>query len=602
MNVKSTFIVFGLWLLTVLPSWSKHSMVADTLKKIIVENANNQVIDNTLNPPVRYFNGDVRAYHEGSYFFCDSAKIIDNELFAFGNVVIIQHDTITMFADELYYHGDSLFSYLRSKVVLQNSDDALYTEYLEYDMEEKKAYYRDKAIMVSGNSNLKSKKGIFDVKNNQATFQERVTVDGEDFHMVTDTLLYDTREEIATWKNPAVIKTDSSEIYSLTGQYKTRQKYATFQGDAQYKKKDVVATADLIYYDGFLKKVGLLGKAIYHSANEHAVADSIFHEETDDITELVGNASFENPNNKAKGNKIIHFKKEDRFTLGGRGEISDSTNIIKANNLDYNKKSKKGVATGDVTWQDTVSKTTIHADSLYLDGTVDYMHASKKGGKALLETLMDGDTLFLAADTLRRTRKFIQLDSVSTDTIIYLTADNRVEIFKQDLQAITDSLTFNQKDSVFTLFNQPLLWSDTTQLTGDTANIFMKNKRIDRLDLNENALVITSPDMIYFNQIRGQTMTGNFKDNAMETLKVAGSAQCVYYMLDKEDAYIGVNQTDCSLMIFKFENKKIKNIRFYTEPNSTISPMDQIDHNTIKLKGYKWEIEKRPLSKTDIFQ
>ena len=26
----------------------------------------------------------------------------------------------------------------------------------------------------------------------------------------------------------------------------------------------------------------------------------------------------------------------------------------------------------------------------------------------------------------------------------------------------------------------------------------------------------------------------------LETLKVAGSAQCIYYMLDKEDAYIGV--------------------------------------------------------------
>ena len=77
---------------------------ADTLKKIIIENANNQVIDNAVSPPIRYFNGDVRAYHEGSYFFCDSAKMIDNELFSFGHVVIIQHDTITMFADEFYYH------------------------------------------------------------------------------------------------------------------------------------------------------------------------------------------------------------------------------------------------------------------------------------------------------------------------------------------------------------------------------------------------------------------------------------------------------------------------------------------------------------------
>ena len=576
--------------------------VIDTLKKIIVENANNQVIDNTTDPPVRYFNGDVRAYHEGSYFFCDSAKIIDNELFAFGNVVIIQHDTITMFADELYYHGDSLFSYLRSKVVLQNSNDALYTEYLEYDMKEKKAYYRDKAIMVSGNSNLKSKKGVFDVKNNQATFEERVTVDGEDFHMVTDTLHYNTHDEIATWKTPALIKTDSSEIYSLTGQYKTREKSATFEGNAQYKKNDVVATADLIYYDGFLKKVGLLGNAIYNSTNEHAKADSIIHQENDDITELIGNASFENPSNKAHGNKIIHYKKEDRFALDGRGEIADSTNLISAEKLDYNKKTKKGVATGDVRWTDTVSHSTILADSLYLDGTIDYMHASRKDGKASLESVLEGDTLFLAADTLRQTRKVVQLDSITFDTLKVLTADNRVEIYKSDLQAVTDSLIFNQKDSVFTLFNSPFLWSDTTQLTADTAKIYMDHKKVSRLDLNENAMVITSPDMVFFNQIKGQNMTGNFRDNAMETLKVAGSAQCIYYMLDKEDAYIGVNQTDCSLMIFRFENKKIKNIRFYTEPNSTISPIDQIDHEAIKLKGFKWDLEKRPLSRFDIYQ
>ena len=130
----------------------------------------------------------------------------------------------------------------------------------------------------------------------------------------------------------------------------------------------------------------------------------------------------------------------------------------------------------------------------------------------------------------------------------------------------------------------------------------MKNKKISRLDLNSNALVITSPDMIFFNQIRGNTMTGNFVDNALDELKVTGSSQCIYYMQDDEKAYIGVNQTDCSLMIFKFEAKKIKNIRFYTEPNSTISPIDAVDHEAIKLKGFNWKLEKRPLTMADLLQ
>ena len=73
------------------------------------------------------------------------------------------------------------------------------------------------------------------------------------------------------------------------------------------------------------------------------------------------------------------------------------------------------------------------------------MHASRKGGKASLESVLEGDTLFLAADTLRQTRKVVQLDSITFDTLKVLTADNRVEIYKSDLQAVTDSLSLIKK-------------------------------------------------------------------------------------------------------------------------------------------------------------
>ena len=111
------------------------------------------------------------------------------------------------------------------------------------------------------------------------------------------------------------------------------------------------------------------------------------------------------------------------------------------------------MATGDVRWTDTVSHSTILADSLYLDGTIDYMHASRKGGKASLESVLEGDTLFWQQIHFVKQEKVVQLDSITFDTLKVLTADNRVEIYKSDLQAVTDSLIFNQKDSVFTLFN-----------------------------------------------------------------------------------------------------------------------------------------------------
>lgn len=574
--------------------------VRDTTKKIIIENANNQIIDNNFNPSVKYFNGDVRAYHEGSFFYCDSAKMIGNQLYAYGNVVIIQNDTVSIFGDDLFYDGDSLFAYIKSKVVLVNDGDKLFTEYLEYDLRNKKAYYRDKALLQSEKSTLKSKKGTYDLAANTVHFEERVTVDGEDFYMVTDTLDFDTKNEIAVWNTPAVIDQDTAKIYSNKGRYEIRNKKAEFTGDAQYLKKDVIATADKIIYEGNKKDVSLLGQANYLSAQDTAKADTILYNDVTQLIKLNGRAFFKNKSNKAEGQSIAYDKKNDSFKLAGRGQIQDSTTTLIADDLDINKITKKGKASGKVIWQDTSAHILLISDSLDMDGSQDYFAAKNKEGKPMLSIEVDDDTLHISAKLIKRQRIYHQVDSVHIDTSTVIIGDKEVEIFKDDMQGVADSMTYHQTDSLFTLFKDPILWTDTTQMSGDTIKIYLKNKRVDYIDIVQNSLVITSEDLIYFNQIRGNRIVGTFKEKALDQMKVNGNAQCIYYMLDDDKAYIGVNQTDCTLILFQFENKKIKNIRFYTEPKSILSPMDKVDHEQIKLKGFKWLITKRPQSVDDL--
>ncbi len=576
------------------------SVTQDTTKNIIIENANKQIIDNNFNPSIKYFKGDVRAYHSGSFFYCDSAKLIGNQLFAYGNVVIIQNDTVSIFGDDLFYDGDSLFAYIKSKVVLVNDGDQLFTEYLEYDLRAKKAYYKDRALLRSDKSELKSKKGTYDLAANTVHFEERVTIDGEDFYMVTDTLDFDTKNEIAVWNTPAVIDQDTAKIYSKKGRYEIKSKKAEFVGDAQYQKKDVVATADKIVYEGIKKDVYMYGQAKYISAQDTAYADTILYNDPSQLINLNGHALFKNKSNKAEGKSITYDKKNDGFKLAGRGQIQDSTTTLIADDLDYNKLTKKGKASGKVIWQDTSAHTTLQSDSLDIDGGQDYFAAKNKIGKPILATEVDDDTIFISALLIKRQRVIHQVDSIKSDTSTVIIGDKEVEIYKKDLQGVADSMTYSQKDSLFTLFEDPVLWTDTTQMTGDTIKIFMKNKKVDHLDIKNNGLIITSEDLIYFNQIRGNTIVGTFKDKTIDHMKVNGTAQCIYYMLDDDKAYIGVNQTDCSLIIFKFENKKIKNIRFYSEPKSVLSPMDKIDHETIKLKGFKWQLERRPMSLEDL--
>jgi lipopolysaccharide export system protein LptA len=598
-NTLAPYLFIGL-LISIASTHLGAQVSQDSTKEIIIENANKQIIDNNFTPSVKYFIGEVRAFHEGSFFYCDSAKLIGNQLYAYGNVVIIQNDTVSIFGDDLFYDGDSLFAYIKSKVVLINDGDKLYTEYLEYDMREKKAYYKDRALLVSDKTELKSKKGTYDLAKNTVHFEERVTIDGEDFYMVTDSLDFDTKNEIAVWNTPAVIDQDTAKIYSKKGRYEINLKKAEFIGDAQYQKKDVIATADKIVYEGLKKDVSLFDHAIYVSATDSARADTIVYNDATKLIKLDGKANFKNKENKAEGQSITYDKKNDGFKLSGRGQIQDSTSLLIADNLDYSKITKIGKASGKVIWKDTSAHTTLQSDSLDIDGSKDYFAAKNKVGKPILSTEVDDDTLHISALVIKRQQVFYQVDSTHIDTSTIIVGDNEVEIFKKDLQGIADSITYNQKDSLFRLFDNPVLWTDTTQMFGDTIAIYMKNKKVDYLDMHSNALVITSDDLFYFNQIRGNKIIGTFKDKTIDQMKVNGNAQCVYYMLDDDKAYIGVNQTDCSLIIFKFEAKKIKDIRFYLEPKSVLSPMDKVNHDEIKLKGFKWELDKRPRSLDDL--
>jgi hypothetical protein len=83
-------------------------------------------------------------------------------------------------------------------------------------------------------------------------------------------------------------------------------------------------------------------------------------------------------------------------------------------------------------------------------------------------------------------------------------------------------------------------------------------------------------------------------------MDVNGDAQIVYYMTDDAKAYIGVNTTEASNMTFLLSDNKITDIKNYGEPKSKVLPMKKTDHETIKVKGFIWNINKRPKGLDDL--
>jgi hypothetical protein len=208
---------------------------------------------------------------------------------------------------------------------------------------------------------------------------------------------------------------------------------------------------------------------------------------------------------------------------------------------------------------------------------------------------MNGDSLTISVIS--------EIDTLITyDTIRYLAAHHDVRILKADMQAVCDSLGFNTIDSVLTLYQNPILWQDTSQLTGDTVRIHFKGEALDKVELLRNALVITTTDLVFFNQVKGKQIEAFFDSTSLSRTEVKGNAEAIYYIVDEAGAYVGVNKTACSSMVLHFKNGGVRKIRFLSAPSGKMEPMQAVDHETFKLEGFRWETERKPLTVEDLFK
>ena len=539
----------------------------------------------------RYLKGKVELRQGDIFMYCDTAVIFENDVQAVGNVIIQQSDSLTIFADSLSYVGAARTADLFGEVVMLNGEQKLFTNRLNYNLNTKTAKYFTGATLTNGDTKLISKRGYYYVNSDIAHFKDSVVVVDPEFSLRTDTLQFETKTRRAIFLGPTLINQNDAKIYCESGFYEIENKTAQFTGNAQYISGNQQATADKITYDGATKKIDMVGNAKYKDGDKNATADKIIYDEASGKTDLIGNAYYKGPDQEVKSNTILYDAETGSIKTEGRSNINNDPQFLIADNIDFNNQTKTGIANGNVIWSDTSSNISIESE------TIDYKnenHIVAYGDRPLLNSIIEADSFFMRSDTLV---SLTSTDSISARTLL---AYENVSIFKSDLQAVCDSLVYSEEDSVFWFYNDPIIWSDTSQFSADTIAMQMKDGKIDRIFLYNNSLIINSTDESYFNQIKGKVITAFFEENELRRMKVEGNAESVYYALDDDKAYMGVNKTICSDMLLYFGNNEVETIKFYAEPKSTMFPMQQADHEALKLPGFKWSPKKRPLSIEDL--
>jgi hypothetical protein len=152
------------------------------------------------------------------------------------------------------------------------------------------------------------------------------------------------------------------------------------------------------------------------------------------------------------------------------------------------------------------------------------------------------------------------------------------------------------------MFKDPVAWSKSNQISGDTMYLFLANKKPERMYVYENAMALNRADSSadYYNQLKGNSINALFFDGQINFMRAKGNAENVYYGLDDFKHFTGVNKSEADIIDISFEDNKPQRVVFRNNLIGILNPMRQVNHEELKLRNFKWQEDRRPKSKYEM--
>jgi len=190
-----------------------------------------------------------------------------------------------------------------------------------------------------------------------------------------------------------------------------------------------------------------------------------------------------------------------------------------------------------------------------------------------------------------------------TARVRMLIGHHHVKIFKSDLQAKSDSVFYSNSDSTMRMYVNPIIWTQGSQLSGDTVYMQMRHKKLDNIELFPSAFIVNieKDDSTHFNQVSGKKMRGYFKDDKLDQMYTFGNAETIYFQRDSGKVS-GMQRSLSSRIRTVFKKNQATDIYFLTKPENRYIPIDKVKEDDKILKGFLWKPKERPASKEDIIK
>lgn len=246
---KSLFFIFCLLIFSVQFTFAQASKPAP--KQIHIEHADNFERNEPLVPGAVLLSGNVKVDHDGIVLTCNKAYIFEGEnyLKAFGNVQLVQGDTLFLNSKYAEYSGNLKQAFATGDAVMTSPDATLQTDTIHFDRNIQQAYYNTKGTIVNKDNTLVSKSGRYFAAEKKFQFLTEVTITNPKYVIKSNHLDYYSNSGHTYLLGPSTITSKANYIYTERGFYDTKKNLAHFLRKSYIKYDDRRIEGDSLFYN-----------------------------------------------------------------------------------------------------------------------------------------------------------------------------------------------------------------------------------------------------------------------------------------------------------------------------------------------------------------
>ncbi len=463
------------------------------------------------------------------------------------------------------FNGEKIRKLLGNVHLMQDSTEMFCDSAYHYVDSNYVIAYSNVRIILSRNlgREVSGAKLTYDGEKKIVNIYNNVILKDSSITLYTNHLTYYRIPDYGFYQNGGKIVNGENTMYSQSGYYYPKDEMTYFRKEVLLVNPDFLLETDTLGYQTKKEIAYFLAPTyIYDSLNYIYTEDGYYD------TKLDMAYSYQN------------------------SQIGDTSYTLYADTIIYNENKDLGEAFSNVMVEE--------ADSgMILFGQYGQFRSKTEESiltdQAFAIQVFEEDTLYLFADTL-----YSMKDTVKDQKVFY--AYYQALFFMKEIQGICDSITYLYEDSLLYFNTDPVLWSDSTQITGTSIMAGLNGGDIDTLAIPEKAFIVSQEEDAGFNQIKGKAMNAKFKENHMEKMWIWGNSESIYFTKDEQKGgYIGMNNAKCTDMFITFKDNQPNTITFIDQPTGSFSPMYEVVNKKNTLDGFKWREEERPVKPDWLF-